>query len=319
MGADHWHRWEDKNQAIPVIRPDRSIVFELRLKKGLEMTVASATQNSWMPSIGRALGAIPKAMTVGLAAGLSGISNICSDASATGARHGGGLQTGAYAQWRTDGMPKIQACLSEPWVGQFTPRRAQVACLLQQVADWKEDSEDDAADEVISRSVAHHKFQSCDAAPDRAGPTPGAMREVIRDADIIVRGIETFDPTMERAESELWFYSTATMPELSSATEPYTVNRLIALLNESVGVDGFKEQTSPLSFKLHEMFKSAGDLINRLKPELMRSPADLAAFEKKLNKHFVATQGTGMNEKQFRSLLSFVAEYMNNKYSLRSS
>jgi hypothetical protein len=282
------------------------------------MTVASATQNSWMPSIGRAIGTIPKAMTAVLA-GLSGISNSYSAATGTGARHGGGLQTESNALLRSNWVPEMQACLSQPWVHQFPVDRAIAACSLQQVANWKESGVDEAAGEVISRSVTHHGFKSCDAAADSAGPTPGAMREVLRDADVIVRGIERFDPTMELAESKLWFYSSASMPELASATEPYTVDRLITLLNESMGVDGFKDETGPLSFRLHEMFKSAGDLINRLKPELMRSPADLAAFEKKLNKHFVASREAGMNERQFRSLLSFVARYMNNKYSLQSS
>lgn len=279
------------------------------------MPAVGTTQNSMMPSIGQILGAIsPKNLVSGLAL-ISGISNI----SGAPARHGGGLQTAANARFNAGLKPQIAACLNEPWVHQFPPERAIVACTLQELRSWELSSDDPYASDVISRSVANLKLGTYSPVPSGEGPTLNTAKQVSHKAHAIVRGSNEFQRIMERAERQYRQHSSRTLDDMSNPTQPFTADDMITALEDDVGVDSFKKYASYLSFRMNTMMSRAGNQLYALKPELVRSQSDRAAFKMEVNKHFASARDTLMDDHQLRRLLSVLASYINDKHSLRTS
>lgn len=277
------------------------------------MPAVGATQNSLnVPSIGQMLSAFPKAL-VGLAAVFSGITNACSTTHQPSGQHGGGLQTEANARWQNHWLPKMQACLSKPWTHRFEPDRIIIECTLRGITQWQQENGDIDATEVVTRGLAYHHLTSPDPVPETSRPTPGALKKVVGEVATIMHSTDEFEYTMEKAKKLLWFHSSIPWSDLANSRR-HTADRLIKLLDDDLGLDSFMDEACPLSFRLHEMVRNAGNLVDRLKPELMRSQADREAFEKKVDNDFVARDAS-MGKRQLRVLLSLLARHMNEKNS----
>ena len=283
-------------------------------KERLIMPVAGATFHSFnMPSIGKILHAVPKAL-VGFLAAFSGISNARSIVSPFAEQHGGGLQTGAHARWQSNWQPQIQICLSEPWVHHFDPDRSIIECTARQIGRWRQESGDPYATEVVSRSVARHQLPSSGSVPDAPRSTSGSMKQFVREVSAIMRENDEYERTMEQAEELFWFHSSTSRLDLGDSTQHYTAARLIELLDETLGVESFMEEACPLSFRLHKMAMNVGKLTDSLKPELIRFPTERTAFQQSVNKNFVAPDAS-MDKRQFRTLLSLLAQHINERNS----
>jgi len=284
-------------------------------KERLIMPVAGATFHSFnMPSIGKILHAVPKAL-VGFLAAFSGISNARSIVSPFAEQHGGGLQTEAHARWQSHWQPQMQACLSEPWTHHFDPDRDIVDCTLRGIARWQKSNEDRHAPEVISRSLAHYKLSAEPIASAASGPTPDELKRIMVKVEEVMSTNKRYDRTMELTKSLLRFFSLS--PDLEGLEDPnqrYTADRLIEILNNGLGLDPFKVESAPLSYELNKMARSAANQIYRLNPELIRSPTHRASIGAMLNEHFVA-RDAAMGEQQFHNLLSLLAQHMNERNS----
>ncbi|HEY9133413.1 MAG TPA: hypothetical protein VIM98_16775 [Dyella sp.] len=277
--------------------------------------VGGATSHSWAPSIGRILYAMPKALVAGLAT-FAGASNI---RAAPVGKHGGGLTTEANALYAQKWLPQMQACLNEPWVHSFDPEPAIVECALRSVKNWESSSGHPTADVVISRTAFHHKIPCADAVSSLEVLTPHTAKEVSITTKAIVNGNEEFTQALDEAELQLFFHSSLeSLSDLSSATTPYTARALFELLQEGADVETFKDtlRDSSLDFRIHEMVKDAGNLVDRLKPELRVTLADRNRFQVWLDTHFTSKPDALMNDIQVHSLLLLLAEHMNTKYSI---
>jgi len=275
------------------------------------MPAVGATRNSLsVPSIGQMLSAFPKVL-VGLAAVLSGVANACGSALRSSDQHGGGLQTKANDRWENHVAPHMRACLSKPWVSQVLPDRAIIECLVQGIAKWEKESGDSYAAEVVSRSVNYRKLGSSHPAPDLAGPTPRALKHFMRKVDKVVRSTNEYKNIMERTDILLWSNSSEYL-SIPAGSARFTADRLIKFLEVNEAVDSFKEAAALLSYRLNELHKSQGEWLYSLNPELMRSRADLAAFEEKVDHNYVAPDAS-MSNHQLRVLLSRLASHLNEK------
>jgi hypothetical protein len=272
------------------------------------MPAASATPSSFrLPSISQLLHAIPKA-TVGLLATFNGTSNACDASSRPSRQHGGGLQTEAYAQWQGTWLPQMQACLTEPWVQHFDPGRSVIECSLRTIASWEKSSADPEAGEVISRGMDHYRPRPAKASTTALTPS-SSMEKLLEATLAIMRGKDAYSRIMEMAENRLWFYSSATMEDLGAPGHHYSVRNLRALLKEALGLESFMTETCLLSYQLHELATRAGEDINRLMPELMRTQVRREAFARRIDRDFVSSDAR-MNNRQVNILLRLLANYM---------
>jgi hypothetical protein len=276
------------------------------------MTTIASTKNSWSaPSIGQMLNAIPKIMA-GLAVVLSGISNARGTVLGSPGQHGGGLQTEANDRWQRHWQPKMRACLSESWVRHFDPDRSIVECTLRSIARWEKNSGDVEAAEVVSRGMDH--YQPRPRAANEPAPGRGGMQDLVEATHAIMRGTDAYARVMEKAETLLWFYSSAFMDDLGAPGHHYSARSLRRLLKEAIGLESFMREACPLSDQLHELALEAGEEINRLMPELMRTQARREAFASRIDKDFVASDAS-MNNRRVNFLLQLLANHMTTRNS----
>lgn len=267
---------------------------------------------SWMPSIGQIIRATPKALVAVLAT-FNGLSNTAR-AAPTG-QHGGGLTTEAYADFEQKLLPQIRTCLNAPWARHFDSDSVATECLLGAVKQRVLPS-----DEVmLSRVAYHHEIPSKDAVSPHEVLTPGAGKKLLTLLKDIVKEDAGFQQVLDEAELQLFFHSNLeSLSDLSSTATRYSANDLFTLLEDGTGVDTFKSalHDSSLSFRIHQIVKHAGGLVDRLRPELSVTVTDRDRFETWLDTHFTSTPDDAMNDGQLHSLLLLLAPHINAKYGI---
>jgi hypothetical protein len=136
------------------------------------------------------------------------------------------------------------------------------------------------------------------------------MQELLEAAHAIMHETDAYARVMEKAEILLWLYSSASTGDLRGPGHHFSARSLRRLLKESVGLESFMRETCSLSYQLHELALKAGDEINRLRPELVRTPGRREAFASRIDKDFVASDAS-MNNRQAGVLLRLLADRMN--------
>jgi len=179
--------------------------------------------------------------------------------------------------------------------------------MLRSIARWEETSGDAEAAEVVSRGMDHYRPQSATA--NAPAPARGGMQDLVEATHAIMRGTDTYARVMDKAETLLWFYSSAFMDNLGAPGHHYSAKGLRRLLKEAIGLESFMRESCSLSYQLHELAMEAGEEINRLMPGLMRTQARREAFASRIDRDFVASDAS-MNNRRVNILLHLLANHM---------